>query len=119
MKWLVVAVILGYVGLRVFVYFRPNAPISRALHRRYVLRTDAHAMSRRELFLSALSFVAFAAGAIGLHVAVTWGSSALGWRVFDSRPVIVLGKAGLFIGALALAMSLFLAGVAFLRKESS
>jgi len=118
MKWLVVAAILAYVGLRVFIYFKPGSPVSRAFHRRYLLRTDARAMSRRELLLSALSFLAFAAGAVGLYFGMMWGASELGWRIFDARPVVVLGKAGLFVGAMALAASLFLLGAAALRRET-
>ncbi len=116
MKWLVVAVILAYAGLRVFVYFKPSAPISRAFHRRYLLRTDAHAMSRKELLLSSLSFLAFALCCAGLYLGVMWGASELGWRVFDARPVVVLGKAGLFVGAMALAATLFLLGAAVVRR---
>ncbi len=117
MKWLVVIAILVYVGFRVYVYFKPSAPVARAFHRRYLLRTDAHAMSRKELVLSALSFLAFAAAAIGLYFGMTWGASELGWRFFDARPVVVLGKAGLFIGAMALAASLFLLGAAVARRD--
>jgi len=117
MKWLVVAAILAYVGLRVYIYFRPNASISRAFHRRYVLRTDAHAMSRKELLLSALSFFVFAVCAAGLYLGVGWGAAELGWRLFDARPVVVLGKAGLFIGAMALAAGVFLLGAAVFRRE--
>jgi len=116
MKWLVVAVILAYVGLRVFVYFKPGAPISRAFHRRYLLRTDAGEMSRKELVLSALSFLAFAIAAAGLYFGVIWGAAELGWRFFDARPVVVLGKAGLFIGAMAMVASLFLLGAAVIRR---
>jgi len=119
MKWLVVAAILGYVALRVYVYFRPGAPVSRAFRRRYLLRTDAGAMSRRELVLSALSFLAFAVAAAGLYVGVVWGGAELGWRLFDARPVVVLGKAGLFIGAMALAACVFLLGAALVRREGS
>ena len=117
MKWLVVALILGYVGVRVFIYFKPASPMARAYRRRYLLRTDAQAMSRKELVLSALSFLAFAVFAIGLYFGMTWGASELGWRVFDARPVVVLGKSGLFIGAMALAASLFLIGVAVSRRR--
>lgn len=116
MKWLVVTAILAYVGLRIYVYFRPQAPISRALRRRFILRTDAHAMSRKEMVLSALSFLLFAVGCVGLYFGVTLGASELGWRIFEARPVVVLGKAGLFIGAMALAASLFLVGAAVVRK---
>jgi hypothetical protein len=116
MKWLVVVVILAYVGLRIFIYFKPGAPLARAFRRRYVLRTDAHAMSRKELVLSSLSFLAFAVCAIGLYFGMTWGASELGWRVFDARPVVVLGKAGLFIGAMALTAALFLLGAAVVRR---
>ncbi len=116
MKWLVVAAILAYVGLRVYVMLRPKSTIARAFRRRYLLRTDAHAMSRKELVLSALSFLSFAVAAIGLYFGVIWGASELGWRFFDARPVVVLGKAGLFIGAMALAASLFLFGAAVVRR---
>jgi len=116
MKWFVVALILAYVGLRVHVMFRPASPVARAFHRRYVLRTDAHAMSRRELLLSSLSFLAFAVCCAGLYFGVAWGASDLGWRVFDARPVVVLGKAGLFVGAMALAATVFLLGAAVLRR---
>ncbi len=116
MKWLVVTAILAYVGLRLYIYFRPHASISRAFRRRFILRTDAHAMSRKELVLSALSFLVFAAGSVGLYFGVTLGASELGWRVFDARPVVVLGKAGLFVGAMALAASLFLVGAAVVRR---
>jgi len=119
MKWLVVAAILAYVGLRVWIYFKPQSPISRAFHRRYLLRTDAHAMSRKELVLSALSFAAFSLLAVGLYVGVTWGASELEWRIFDARPVVVLGKAGLFIGAMALAAGVFLLGAAAFRRGES
>lgn len=116
MKWLVVAAILAYVGLRIYVYLKPGAPISRAFHRRYLLRTDAHAMSRRELVLSSLSFLVFAVGCAGLYLGVTWGASELGWRFFDARPVVVLAKAGLFVGAMAVAATLFLLGAAVVRR---
>ena len=119
MKWLVVAAILAYVGLRVWIYFKPRSPIARAFHRRYLLRTDAHAMSRRELLLSALSFLVFALCAAGLYAGVTWGASELEWRFFDARPVVVLGKAGLFIGAMALAAGVFLVGAAVFRRGES
>jgi hypothetical protein len=117
-KWLIVAAILGYVGLRLFVYFKPDAPIARALHRRFLLRTDAHAMSRRELLLSALSFLAFAAASVGLYLGVVLGASELGWRLFEARPVVVLGKAGLFVGAMSLAAAVFLVGAAVVRGGS-
>jgi hypothetical protein len=117
MKWLVVAAIVGYVGFRVFVYFRPDAAISRAFRRRYLLRTDAHAMTRKELMLSALSFFLFAGFGVGLYVGVGWGASELGWRVFSSRPVVVLGKAGLFVGVMALAAAVFLIGAAVARPN--
>lgn len=117
MKWLVVAAILAYVGLRVFIYFRPKSSVARAFRRRYLLRTDAHAMSRKELVLSGLSFFAFAIVAIGLYFGMTWGGSELGWRFFDARPVVVLGKAGLFIGAMALAAGVFLLGAAAIRRN--
>lgn len=116
MKWFVVALILAYVGLRVYVYFRPASPMARALHRRYVLRTDAHAMSRKEMVLSSLSFLAFALCCAGLYLGVAWGASELGWRFFDARPVVVLAKAGLFVGAMALAATLFLLGAAVVRR---
>ncbi len=119
MKWLVVAAILSYVALRIFIYFKPGAPISRAFRRRYLLRTDAGAMSRKELVFSALSFLVFAVIAGGLYVGMTWGAAELGWRFFDARPVVVLGKAGLFVGAMALAASLFLLGAAVIRREPS
>jgi len=119
MKWLVVAAILGYLALRVYVYFMPKAPISRAFRRRYLLRTDAGAMSRRELVLSALSFLGFAVAAAGLYAGVVWGGAELGWRVFDARPVVVLGKAGLFVGAMAGAACLYLLGAALVRGEDS
>ena len=119
MKWLVVAAILSYVGLRIWIYFRPKSPISRAFHRRYLLRTDAGAMSQRELLLSALSFFVFGVCAAGLYAGVTWGASELEWRVFDARPVVVLGKAGLFIGAMALAAGVFLIGAAAFRRRES
>lgn len=119
MKWLVVAAILAYVGLRVWIYFRPRSPISRAFHRRYLLRTDADAMSRRELLLSALSFLVFALVAAGLYAGVRWGASELEWGLFDARPVVVLGKAGLFIGAMALAAGVFLLGAAAFRRGES
>jgi hypothetical protein len=117
MKWLGVAAILAYVALRVFVYFNPKAPISRAFRRRYLLRTDADAMSRRELVLSALSFLGFAVAAAAIYFGVVWGGAELGWRLFDARPVVVLGKAGLFIGAMALAACVFLLGAALFRSE--
>jgi len=116
MKWLVVSAILAYVGLRLYIYFRPQAPISRAFRRRFILRTDAQAMSRKEMVLSALSFLVFSAGCVGLYFGVTLGASELGWRIFDARPLVVLGKAGLFIGAMALVASLFLLGAAVLKK---
>ena len=116
MKWLIVAAILGYVGLRVFIYFKPKSSVARTFHRRYLLRTDAHAMSRKELVLSAFSFLAFAMCAVGLYFGMTWGASELGWRLFDARPVVVLGKAGLFVGAMALAATLFLLGAAVVRR---
>ena len=116
MKWLVVVAILAYVGLRLYVMLRPKSSVARAFRRRYLLRTDAHAMSRKELVLSALSFLAFAVFAIGLYFGMTLGGSELGWRVFDARPVVVLGKAGLFIGAMALVASLFLLGAAVMRR---
>jgi hypothetical protein len=119
MKWLVVATILAYAGLRVWIYLKPRSPIARALHRRYLLRTDAHAMSRKELLLSALSFLVFASCAAGLYVGVRWGASELGWGFFDARPVVVLGKAGLFIGAMALAAGVFLLGAAVFRRGES
>ena len=74
MKWLVVAAILAYVGLRVYVMLRPKSTIARAFRRRYLLRTDAHAMSRKELVLSALSFLSFAVAAIGRYFGVIWGA---------------------------------------------
>jgi hypothetical protein len=117
MKWLVVAAILAYLGLRVYVYFKPRSPLARAMRRRFVLRTDAHAMSRRELALSALSFLVFAVAAAGLYTGVLWGADRLGWSVFEARPIVVLGKAGLFVGALALITGLFLLGAAVLRRE--
>ena len=116
MKWFVVALILAYVGLRVYVMLRPTSSLARAFHRRYVLRTDAHAMSRKELLLSSLTFLAFALCCAGFYLGVTWGATELGWRVFDARPVVVLGKAGLFVGAMALAATLFLFGAAVVRK---
>jgi hypothetical protein len=116
MKWFVVALILAYVGLRVYVMLRPKSSIARAFHRRYVLRTDAHAMSRKELVLSSLSFLAFAVCCAGLYVGVMWGGTELGWRIFDARPVVVLGKAGLYVGAMALAATLFLLGAAAVRR---
>lgn len=119
MKWLVVTAILAYVGLRIYIYFNPRSPIARAMQRRFILRTDADAMSRKELLLSALSFLVFAAGAVGLYFGVTLGASELGWRVFDARPVVVLGKAGLFVGAMALAASLFLLGAALFRRGNA
>ncbi len=103
-------------GLRVYVMLRPGRRSRRAFHRRYVLRTDAHAMSRKELLLSSLSFLAFAVCCAGLYLGVTWGASDLGWRVFDARPVVVLGKAGLFVGAMALAATVFLLGAAVVRR---
>lgn len=116
MKWLVVAAIIAYVGLRVFIYFNPGAQISRAFRRRYLLRADAGEMSRKELVLSALSFLVFAVFAAGLYFGLIWGAAELGWRFFDARPVVVLGKAGLFIGVMALAASLFLFGAAVVRR---
>ena len=116
MKWLVVAAILAYVAFRVYVMLKPKSSVARAFRRRYVLRTDAHAMSRKELVLSSLSFLAFAVCATGLYFGMTWGASELGWRVFDARPVVVLGKAGLFIGAMALTAALFLLGAAVVRR---
>lgn len=117
MKWLVVAAILAYVGLRVYVMLRPKSSIARTFNRRYLLRTDAHAMSRRELLLSSLSFLAFAVGAVALYFGVAWGASELGWRFFDARPIVVLAKAGLFVGAMALTASLFLVGAAVVRRD--
>ena len=116
MKWIVVALILAYVGLRIYVMFRPGSTVARALHRRYLLRTDAHAMSRRELVFSSLSFLAFTVCCAGLYLGVSWGAAELGWRIFDARPVVVLGKAGLFVGAMALAAALFLLGAAVVRR---
>ena len=117
MKWLVVAAILAYLGLRVFIYFKPDSPLALFVRRRYLLRTDAEAMSRRELWLSAASFLAFAVAAVGLYLGVTWGTADLGWAIFSARPVVVAAKAGLFVGAMAAAACLFLAGVAVLRRE--
>ena len=119
MKWLVVAAILAYIALRIYITFRPSSPIARVFRRRFLLRTDAHRMSRRELVLSSLSFLAFSVGAVGLYVGTTWGASELGWRFFDARPVVVLGKAGLFVGAMALAASLYLLGAAVVRRSAS
>lgn len=116
MKWLVVAAILAYLGLRVYVYFKPRSPIARAMRRRFLLRTDAHAMTRRELVLSSLSFLVFAVVAAGLYAGVLWGGDQLDWAVFESRPIVVLGKAGLYVGALALITGLFLLGAAVLRR---
>ena len=116
-KWLVVAVILGYVGLRVYIAVKPRSPLARAFRRRVVLRTDAHAMSRRELVLSALSFLAFAVIGAGLYLGVTEGSERLGWALLESRPVVVLGKAGLFVGGMALVTCLFLLGAAVWRRS--
>jgi hypothetical protein len=116
MKWFVVASILAYVGFRVYVFVKPDAPVARAFRRRYLLRTDAHAMSRREMLLSAASFLGFAAGAVAIYFLVSWGASELGWRFFESRPVVVLAKAGLFVGAMALAAAVFLVGVAVVRR---
>ena len=115
MKWLIVAVILAYVGLRVYVYFRPGSPVSRMMHRRYLLRTDAQAMSRKELVLSALSFLAFAICAVAFYLGVRYGEAELGWRIFEARPIVVAAKAGLFIGAMAAAAGLFLGGAAVFR----
>ncbi len=117
MKWLVVAAILGYLGLRIYVYFKPSSLVARVLRRRSLLRTDAHAMSRRELLLSALSFFVFAACCGALYLGVARGAAELGWALFEARPVVVLAKAGLFVGVMALAACLFLAGVAVLRRE--
>jgi hypothetical protein len=111
-KWLLVAVIFGFVGLRLWAHLRPESKMARFGRRRVLLRTDAEAMSRRELLLSALSFLAFGAAAVGLYAGVVWGAAELGWGVFEARPVVVLGKAGLFVGVLALATSLYLAGAA-------
>jgi hypothetical protein len=117
MKWLVVAAILTYVGLRVWVAVRPKSTIARAFRRKYVLRTDTHAMSSKELLLSSLSFLAFGLAGIGLYFGVGWGASELGWRVFDARPVVVLGKAGLFVGAMALMACVFLLGVTIFDRK--
>jgi hypothetical protein len=117
MKWLVVAAILAYVGLRIYVYFRPGSPVSRFMRRRVILRTDAHAMSRRELVLSAASFLGFAAAAAGLYLGVRLGASELGWAVFDARPVVVLGKAGLFVGAMAAVAAVFLLAASVIRHR--
>jgi hypothetical protein len=116
-KWLVVAVILGYVGIRIYIALKPRSPLARAFHRRVVLRTDAHAMTRRELVLSALSFLAFAALGVGLYLGVTEGAERLGWALFGARPVVVLGKAGLFVGGMALVTGLFLLGAAVWRHR--
>jgi hypothetical protein len=43
----------------------------------------------------------------------------LGWRFFEARPVVVLGKAGLFIGAMALSAGVFLIGAAVFKREES
>lgn len=115
-KWLVVAVIAAYLGARLVAHLRPETTLSRLMRRRAVLRTDAHAMSRRELLLSALSFVVFALVAWALYAGVLWGGSELGWRVFEARPVVVLGKASLFVGAMAAATGLFLLGAAAVRR---
>lgn len=116
MKWLVVAAILTYLGLRIYVSVKPASPLARAYHRRVLLRTDAHAMSRRELVVSAASFSAFAAASFGLWLGVTWGASELGWSVFGARPVAVLAKAGLFVGVMAAAAAVFLVGAAVVRR---
>ena len=119
MKWLVVAAILVYLGLRVYVYFRPRTTVARFLRRRYLLRTDAAAMSRRELWLSAASFFAFAVAAAALYLGVAWGTADLGWAIFSARPVVVAAKAGLFVGSMAAAACLFLVGAAVFRREGS
>jgi hypothetical protein len=116
MKWLVVAAILAYVGLRVYVYLRPKSAIGRAFQRRYVLRTDAHAMSRKEVLLSSLSFLAFGLAGVGLFVGVGWGTSELQWQIFNARPIVVLAKAGLFVGGMALVTSVFLIGVGLFHQ---
>lgn len=116
MKWLVVAVILSYLGLRIYVYFKPRSALARAVRRRFLLRTDAHAMTTKELLLSALSFFTFAAACGGVYLGVTRGADTLGWAFFDARPVVVLAKAGLFVGAMALATGLLLVGAATLRR---
>jgi len=115
-KWLVVAAILAYVAFRAYVAVRPRSPLARAFRRRVILRTDAHAMTRKELALSALSFLAFGLLGVGLFVGVTTGSERLGWAMFEARPVMVLGKAGLFVGAMALVTGLFLLGAAVWRR---
>jgi hypothetical protein len=117
MKWLVVAAILTYVGLRVWVAVKPDSSIARAFRRRYVLRTDTQAMTRKELLLSSLSFLAFGLCGIGLYFGVDWGSTELHWRVFHARPVVVLGKAGLFVGAMALVACVFLLGAAIYDRK--
>lgn len=119
MKWLVVAVILAYIGLRVTIALRPSAPLSRFVRRRVVLRTDVDEMSRRELILSAASFLVFAICGVALSLGIGRAGAELGWAVFFSRPVVVLGKAALFVGALAAATGLFLAAVAVLRRDRS
>jgi hypothetical protein len=116
-KWLVVLVILGYLGLRVYVTLRPTSTLGRAFRRRYLLRTDAQAMTRTELALSAMSFLLFAVVAVGLDLGIVWGTNHLAWGILESRPVVALAKAGLFVGALALAASLFLLGAAVLRRS--
>jgi hypothetical protein len=118
-KWLIVGAILVFVGLRVFIFFRPDSPLARVVRRRYLLRTDAHAMSRRQLVLSALSFLGFACGAVGLYLGVRWGGSELGWRIFEARPIVVLAKAGLFVGAMAVVACLFLVGAAIVRRPAA
>jgi hypothetical protein len=116
-KWLLVVAIVGFAALRLVAHLRPDAKIARLGRRRALLRTDARSMSRRELLLSALSFLAFATAAAGLYAGVVWGGAELGWRVFEARPVVVLGKAGLFVGVLALATSLYLVGAALARPH--
>jgi len=117
MKWIVVAAILAYLGVRVWVAFKPDSAIARTIKRRYLLRTDAHAMSRNELLLSSLSFLAFGLAGIALYVGVDWGASELQWRLFTARPIVVLGKAGLFVGAMALMACVFLVGAAVSRRD--
>ena len=115
MKWLVVLAIALYLCFRLSVLYRPNSWPAKFAKRRFVLRADTAAMSRRELALSALTFGGFGAVLLLLFVVLRYGGAR--WALLTARGPSVLAMACLFIGGLAVIGGLYLAAAAIIARD--
>ena len=118
MKWLIVAVILAAIVLRVWGAIFPRSTAGRMLRSTRQRRDRLDAIPAKRLFRSSLLFAAFAALAGALAVGLRIAGAHVAWLDLDTPFFGALAGGLIAVGLLSLLVGIFLVAWVIVKKMS-